>query len=84
LNGVTKAVNDPRNLVLAAIDFLQARWALCPFCDINSYRVRRSRERPSLTYLDAHFDAHSFASPGARGIASGHDINFPAAILPLS
>jgi len=28
LNGVTKAVNDPRNFVLAAMDFLRTRQVL--------------------------------------------------------
>jgi len=28
LNGVTKAVNDPRNFVLAAMDFLRTRLSL--------------------------------------------------------
>src|SRR6202047_1560744 len=53
LNGVTKAVNEPRKFVFAAMDFLRTR-ALrpCPPPEPairdNSYRVWRAGERPAL------------------------------------
>src|ERR1700720_4738494 len=47
LNGVTRAVKDPRNFVLAAMDFLQTLVYGASFIGrVNSYRVWRPGERP--------------------------------------
>src|SRR4030088_1338434 len=50
LNGVTRAVKQPRKFVLGAMDFLQKLAAALPFAGTaNSYRVSRSGERAPQT-----------------------------------
>src|SRR3979490_1924846 len=58
LNGVTKAVKEPRKLVLDAMDFLQKLVAALPFAGTaNSYRVSRSGERAPKHPISRDFAA---------------------------
>src|ERR1700754_5307472 len=77
LNGVTKAVNEPRKFVLVAMDFLQTRASrrLNQSRDQVSYRVWRSCERPAQAHPGSDFAVGRAQTPqnyGAFGILSAY------------